>query len=445
MKAHWFLRAVACLLLLSTFTYTTGPQAAAAQGNPAQEILQLINNYRAANGLHLYQYNSALAAAAQNHANWMSQTGRYTHTGAGGSTPQTRAAAAGYPGYATENIVGGTSMTPQRGLIWWQNSGVHNATLLSTRYVDAGVGFATDGNQNFYVLVVGRPDGFSPPATAAPAARPLIITPIQLAEPREDGSIVHVVQPGQALWSLGAHYGVRLADLLLLNNLSENAFLQPGQEILIRLADGAEPPPTPTPPLSHIVQRGQTLWTIAAVNRVRLADILWLNNLTEESVLQPGQEIKLYLAPGEAPPPTPTPISHHIVRTGQTLWDIALSYGLSLEQLLALNGNISAATIIRPGDELRIRPADPTPTATPSPTPAPATVVPLPPATTAVGQVDIATATGTPLPRPTATLATTLQNPPPDSDADLATTTAAAILLGVAALIAAAFAWTSRR
>jgi LysM repeat protein len=444
MKAHWCFRACACLLLLSLFALTASPKAAAAQGNPAQEILQLVNGYRAANGLHLYQYNSALAAAAQNHANWMAQTGRYSHTGAGGSTPQTRAAAAGYPGYATENIVGGTNMAPQRGLIWWQNSGIHNATLLSTRYVDAGVGFATDGSQNFYVLVVGRPDGFGPPAAAAPTARPLIITPIQLAEPREDGSIVHVVQPGQALWSLGAHYGVRLADLLLLNNLREDALLQPGQEILIQLADGAEPPPTPTPPLSHIVQRGQTLWTIAAVNRVRLADILWLNNLTEESVLQPGQEIKLYLAPGEAPPPTPTPITHHVVRAGQTLWDIAIGYGLALEQLLDLN-NMSAATIIRPGDQLRIRPADPTPTPTPTPTPLPptATATPQPPSPTAPGETNSSTATAPPQPAATATPTPAIA--PDNSDGDLPGTTAALILLGVATLIAVAFFWSNRQ
>jgi LysM repeat protein len=304
-----------------------------------------------------------------------------------------------------------------------------------------GVGFASDGSQNFYVLVAGRPSsgGPAPPAPVTQAARPLIITPIRLAQPREDGAIVHVVQPGQALWSLAAHYEVSLRDLLLLNSLPENAFLQPGQEIYIRLPEGMAPPPTPTPPLTHTVQRGQTLWTIAAMHQVRLADLLWLNNLNEESMLQPGQEIRLFLAEGEQPPPTPTPISHHVVRSGQTLWDIALAYRLSLEELLAYN-DITAQTIIRPGDELRIRPPEPTatPTAVPTTLPDPVPATPTAGGVTAVAQAPslVTTATTAP-PTVTATPPITPTAAPAAGDGNLTDTivyiAATLLLLGVVA------------
>jgi LysM repeat protein len=378
--------------------------AAPAEANSANEIVQLVNAVRANHGLPPYQVNSALTAAAQNHANWMSQTAIYSHTGAGGSTPQSRATAAGYAGFATENIVGGTNMTPRQGVIWWQNSPVHYNTLVSTRYIEVGVGFATNGEQNFYVLVAGRPSsaGGTAPAPSQPAARPLIITPIQLAQPGEDGSIIHTVQPGQALWSLAAHYETPLTEILQINNMRENVILQPGDQIVIRLPEGAEPPPTPTPPLTHRVAAGQTLWAIAAQYNVRLGDLLWYNNLGEEDILQPGQEITVRLAEGQEPPPTPTPITHHRVRAGQTLWDVALTHGLTLEQLLAYNG-ITADKILQIGEELRIRPPDPTatPTAVPptfTPTLPAATPTPTPAATVTPPAPSIAAAPTTPVP-----------------------------------------------
>jgi uncharacterized protein YkwD/LysM repeat protein len=371
-------------VLLIIFLLLTGsyPTKVEAQG-PATEIFNLINQFRANNGLPPFQYNATLAAAAQNQANYMAANTIFSsHVGEGGSTPQTRANAAGYSGYVVENIVGGTGMTPSRGLNWWINSPVHYNTLITQRYTEAGTAYATNGSENFYVLVVGRRTDAPPaPASSQTSPEPLIITPIELAEPAEDGSITHIVQEGQALWSLAAHYDVKLSDLLLYNGLTENSFLQPGQEIIIRLPDGAEPPPTPTPPLTHVVEEGQTLWSIAVRYNLRLADLLWYNNLTEDSVLQPGETLIIRLAEGQLPPPTPTPILMHTVRAGQTLWEVALTYGLTLDELLALNG-LTADSIIQPGEQLLVRQPDPTATpmsvptavssaaqATPSPTP----------------------------------------------------------------------------
>lgn len=427
-------------LLIAGLLLLAGP--APAEANPTNEIVQLVNQVRANHGLPPYQVNGALTVAAQNHANWMSQTAIYSHTGAGGSTPQSRATAAGYNGFATENIVGGTNMTPRQGVIWWQNSPVHYSTLVSTRYIEIGVGFATNGQQNFYVLVAGRPAGAgeSPLATTQPATRPLIITPIQLAEPGEDGSLIHTVRPGQALWSLAAHYEVRLAEILQINNLSENTILQPGDQIYIRLPEGMEPPPTPTPPLSHRVSAGQTLWAIAAQYNVRLADLLWYNNLTQDDILQPGQEIIVRLAEGQAPPPTPTPIMHHTVRAGQTLWDIALTYGLPLDQLLAFNG-ITADKVLQIGEQLRIRAPEPTPTATAVP---PTLTPTLPPPATAllaaVATMALPTATVSTLPTPTV-VSTVAPAPLPAPDNGPSSASLAALFLGLLVLVGLVWRW----
>lgn len=368
MNKKWIVGILFCLF------WVVG-ETTAVQAQSASAIYQEVNQFRTNNGLAPFQYSSALAAAAQNQANYMAANNIFSsHIGAGGSTPQSRASAAGYIGRVTENIVGGTGLTAPRGLTWWVSSPVHYNTLITSRYQEAGTGFASNGTDNFYVLVVGQPSDAPPPPAADTSPAPLYITPITLAQPGEDGSIVHMVQEGQALWSLAAHYEIALSDLLLFNSLPANAIVRPGDRITIRLAEGQAPPPTPTPPTMHTVLEGQSLWSIAVQYNVKLGDILWLNSLPEDVILQPGALIRVRLAPDEAPPPTATPILYHSVRANQTLWEIALTYGLTLDALLALN-NIEQNVLLQPGDQLLVRQAEPTPLPTlpPTETPLPAT------------------------------------------------------------------------
>lgn len=383
--------AALCGLLLLTIGFTGRVEA---QGSPTNDILQLVNQVRAEYGLPSLSYNASLATAAQNQANFIALNAIYSHIGANGSTWQDRAQAAGYPGYAGENLVGGTNLTPQQGVIWWRNSAVHFSNMLNPRWTEAGVGFAVGSGQNFYVLVMGTPNDAPPPrAEQQVVDTPFIVAPIELAQPNDDGSIVHVVKEGHTLWAISARYEVSLADLYLFNGLTEDSVINPGDSLTIRLADGQPPPPTPTPPATHIVRDGESLWLIAANYKTDLATLLWLNGLPEDAVVHPGNELKVRLLPGEAPPPTPTPQLTHIVKSGDTAWGIALQYGLSLEQLEAFN-NISPDTLLQIGQELVIRP--PTPTPEPTGTPMP-TITPVP-----VDLDAVATPLLTPSPEPTA-------------------------------------------
>jgi LysM repeat protein len=398
----------------------------AVQAQTASNIFQLVNQFRQNNGLVPFQYSSALAAAAQNQANFMAANNIFdSHIGSGGSTPQSRAAAAGYVGRISENIVGGTGMTAAGGLNWWINSPIHYRTLVTSRYQEAGTGFASNGNVNYYVLVVGQPSNAPPPPAADDSPAPLFITPIILAQPGEDGAIVHTVLEGQALWSLAAYYTVPLSDLLLFNNLSPDAIVQPGDQIVIQLAEGQVPPPTPTPPTVHTVLPGQSLWSIALQYNIKLGDILWLNSLPEDAILQPGELIRVRLAPDEAPPPTATPVLYHSVRRGQTLWEVALSYGLSLDELLALN-NLEQDAILQPGDQLLIRAVEATATPIPSPmaTAVAAAVLPEP---TATVNTAVSSQVTSP-PTPTVILPETAVSTTPTNDSPTILSLAAALL-----------------
>jgi hypothetical protein len=47
---------------------------------------------------------------------------------------------------------------------------------------------------------------------------------------------VHVVQAGQTLWTIAATYKIALSDLLQLNGFTENTYIFPGNKILIQPA-----------------------------------------------------------------------------------------------------------------------------------------------------------------------------------------------------------------
>jgi LysM repeat protein len=181
---------------------------------------------------------------------------------------------------------------------------------------------------------------------------------------------VHVVGEGQTLWGISEAYEVPLSEIMALNRLTEDSIIRPGDEIVVVRAP-IQANAQPEGPVIHTVALGQTLFEIALTYGVDLQTVLDLNGLTETSIIRPGDEIVVVPAPGETYP-RPKPAIVHTVEPGQTLLEIALIYGVELQTLLELN-NLSADSLIMPGDQILIRPADPTPVPTeqavPSPTP----------------------------------------------------------------------------
>ncbi|MGH2583000.1 MAG: CAP domain-containing protein [Anaerolineales bacterium] len=243
------------ILLLIIAAYPTPVQAApVTQGSPA-EVIGLINDYRAQNGLHALTQNPILMQTAQGQADWLISQAMGTvadvHEGPGGTRPKDRAYNAGYGGGSTifisEIVKGGLNETPPGALAWWKTSPPHNNTMLSSQYVEIGAGAATDGNGRWWFVAVTGSTGsgaYVPPSSsenAAPAA-PVII-PVTKADPQPDGSIVHIVRTGQAMWNISAVYDVPLEQLLQLNGNNETIY--PGDEIFVA-PPGSAPTVEPT-------------------------------------------------------------------------------------------------------------------------------------------------------------------------------------------------------
>ncbi|MDQ0850828.1 LysM repeat protein [Arthrobacter sp. B3I9] len=135
-------------------------------------------------------------------------------------------------------------------------------------------------------------------------------------------------------------------------------------------------------PDEYTVERGDTVSAIAGKFGLETSAVLSLNNLRANTIIYPGQKIKLG---GNSPAPAPAAQpsapastgSAYTVRAGDTLGAIAADHGVGLSEVLAGNG-LNMGSIIYPGQKIKIgagstdsAPAAPAPAATPE-APAPA-------------------------------------------------------------------------
>jgi LysM repeat protein len=251
MKPFQLLAFLLVLLPLLSFAGSSSAQV----GDP-YALLDAVNQLRDANGLQPYQMNSALMISAQGHSNYQASQGTWSHVGVGGSDETQRAIAAGYGSGASvmcdENVAFGLNLSPQACVEAWMSDAPHLSNLLSTRYLDAGAGATTDASGRiFYTLdvcyVIGSSRSSQNPTlapgtlpTSTPTTEPFFS--VQTVTPGVDGAFIHEVQAGQSLYSIVEAYGITLDELLALNNLTQNSVLQPGDLLIIREA----PPATPT-------------------------------------------------------------------------------------------------------------------------------------------------------------------------------------------------------
>ncbi|MGD0753196.1 MAG: CAP domain-containing protein [Anaerolineales bacterium] len=255
LKVIWILTFILAL--------STQPQAARAGSSAyapvfsdASDLIAGVNAIRSSNGLNTLQTNSILNSIAQQQAAYELSIGSQTDTGPGGTRPYQRALAAGYllagdlseGGFIAELLYGGVGIGPSVAVTWWNNDPYHHSMLVSTSFADVGAGVATSGNTSYFVLVEalstgGKPVAYTPPAPLNPSTPTIVPN-----TPNADGSIVHIVQPGETLGSLSMAYNVPLADILSLNNLTLTSTIFVNEKITIRAAYTLTPTqPTSTP------------------------------------------------------------------------------------------------------------------------------------------------------------------------------------------------------
>lgn len=94
--------------------------------------------------------------------------------------------------------------------------------------------------------------------------------------------------------------------------------------------------------LIHVVKPGETLWQIASSYRVPVSRIVSINGLPNANLLLIGEALVI-----------PTEDTIHTVKSGETLWKISQAYGVSIQSIVQANKITNPANIY-PGLKLYI-------------------------------------------------------------------------------------------
>ena len=138
----------------------------------------------------------------------------------------------------------------------------------------------------------------------------------------------HIVQPGESLWSISQKYGIKLSSLKSKNRIRRDTELKAGMVLNLK-----EPR-----------KRGETI-PIVQVNQAAESP------KTVIAQSQPQSESPKETYSTESRNPEPTRQNYHTVSKGETLFSISRRYGVSVDQLKSWN-NIGSQNIISIGQKL---------------------------------------------------------------------------------------------
>lgn len=301
-----------------------------------------MNTLRMSYGLPPLIEDPIINAVAQSTAEIMAANQMSWHIG----DVSGRLAAAGYGGgakvWGTENFAVGSNHTIDEIMVVWADPD-HMIPAVNPAYCHVGAGVAKSSNgMTYYVLQAAytsskacgeyRPpagSGSSPPSGNSGSDNPNVpsgvsqlIIPVKIATPDADGKVYHVVEAGQSFWSIAIAYQITIKDLEIWNNISRDTKLQIGQKLFIP-DENTEGYATPTP-----------------VGMVQTST--------------PDADGRII----------------HTVQSYQTLYTISQAYKVDINTILRLNG-IQEDWPLQIGQKLLIYPGN----ITPSPTPRPLTPI----------------------------------------------------------------------
>lgn len=192
------------------------------------------------------------------------------------------------------------------------------------------------------------------------------------AQERLPQFLKHTVRQGENVSTLTQKYGIKAGDFYLLNDFPSDVKLSAGQVVLIRkLKDGEQAPMQEDAPVTRknvtktevteVVETPTSTTTTTTETKVKTTPAKTVSTTnTEVKTVTTAAATERPVASTKAVEVAPngteykvTQSDFHIVEKGQTFYRVALIYGLTVDDLKALN-NLSNTTIAV-GQKLRVR------------------------------------------------------------------------------------------
>ena len=149
-------------------------------------------------------------------------------------------------------------------------------------------------------------------------------------------SDTYIVQKGDSLWSIANKFNMTVSELKNLNNLTNN-LLSIGQ--VLKIKDSSN-----NGEKTYTVQKGDSLWVIANKYDITTEELKSYNNLTS-NLLSIGQVLKI-------PQGKTSTENIYTVKKGDSLWTIANRYNTTVEKIKVLNNLTS--NLLSIGQQLKI-------------------------------------------------------------------------------------------
>ncbi len=155
------------------------------------------------------------------------------------------------------------------------------------------------------------------------------------------GSFSYTIKSGDTLYKLAITYNTTVEAIMAINPGINPNNLQIGQIICI---PGAVPPPPkqcPTGSFPYTIKSGDTLYKLAITYNTTVEAIMAINPGINPNNLQIGQVI--CIPQTTPPPPKQCPMGSfpYTIKSGDTLYKLAITYNTTVEAIMAINPGIN--------------------------------------------------------------------------------------------------------
>lgn len=169
-----------------------------------------------------------------------------------------------------------------------------------------------------------------------------------------DNIVYHRVRRGQSLSTIAGRYGVRISTIMRANSIHRKNYVVAGKILKIPVSRNSKylaqnrKAASKRASITHVVKRGDSLWNLARQYGTTTKRIKALNRLSS-SRLSIGQKLKIVSKTGQGQDGLKT----YQVRNGDIPFEIAKRHNMSLKEFLKVN-KLSRYSKIYPGQKVYV-------------------------------------------------------------------------------------------